>query len=150
MFEAKRKDKLHSTDSALYDNKVKLDELSLFDPFEMTDLNGIKVLAHAQFEPYYKVVQSLKVTDDNGEFLENQTQTLKQDVVVAAKQDTYLELLYLPELPQQEAYIDLLEEKLLLHLVNLVLEVEIPTNQTLSRFEINNAEKAFKKMLQNA
>lgn len=150
MFEPKRQDKLHSTDAALYTNKVKLDELSLFNPFELTDLNGLKVLAHNQFEPYYKVIQSLKVTDDNGNFLETQTQTLKQDVLTAAKQDTYLELLYLPELPQEEAYRALLQEKLLLHLVNLVLDVEIPTNQTLNRFEITNAEKTFKKMLENA
>ena len=144
------KDKLHSTDSALYDNKVRLDELALFNPFELQDLNGLKVFTYAQFEPYYKVIQSLKVTDENGNYLENQTQNLKQDILTTAKHDVYLEMLYLPETPQEETYRALLEEKLLLNLVNLVLDEEIPTDRTLNSFEISNAQKTFKKMLQNA
>ena len=150
MFEPKKQEKLHSTDLALYDNKLKLDELQNFDPFEKKDLNGLKVLAFPRFEPYYKVIQSLKVTDDNGQFLQSQTESLKKDVLKMSKQETFLELLYLPQLPQDEEYMSLLEEKLLLNLVNLVLDVEIPTDKTLDRLQISQAQKTFKQMLDNA
>lgn len=150
MFEAKAQKRLRSTDLALYDNKLKLDELQSFDPFEITDLNGLKVLKYPLFEPYYKVIQSLKVTDDNNRFLPSQTESLKKDILKVSKQETYLELLYLTSLPQQEQYIELLQEKLLLNLVNLVLDEELPTNRTLSNFEISLAQAAFKQMLQNA
>ncbi|HCU59045.1 MAG TPA: hypothetical protein DIC64_03595 [Alphaproteobacteria bacterium] len=150
MFEPKKQEKLRSTDLALYDNKLKLDEFQSFDPFEMTDLNGLKVLASPRFEPYYKVVMSLKVTDDNGQFLQAQTETLKKDIVKASKQETFLELLYLPEIPEDEDYFALLEEKLLINLVNLVLDVEIPSDRTLDRFEIATARSTFEQMLKNA
>lgn len=150
MFEPKTADKLRSTDSALYDNKLRLEEFRLFNPFELKDLNGIKVLAYPNFEPYFKVIKSLKVIDDNGEFLKSQTQSLRKDIVSAAKQDAYLELLYLKELPDQDYWRTLLEEKLLLELVNLVLDEPLPTDQSLNHFKIETAQKTFKEMLKNA
>ena len=150
MFEPKTADKLRSTDSALYDNKLRLEEFRLFNPFELKDLNGIKVLAYPNFEPYFKVIKSLKVIDDNGEFLKSQTQSLRKDIVSAAKQGAYLELLYLKELPDQDYWRTLLEEKLLLELVNLVLDEPLPTDQSLNHFEIETAQKTFKQMLANA
>ncbi len=150
MFEAKAQKRLRSTDLALYDNKLKLDELQSFDPFEITDLNGLKVLKYPLFEPYYKVIQSLKVTDDNNRFLPSQTESLKKDILKVSKQETYLELLYLTSLPAEEQYIELLQEKLLLNLINLVLDEELPTNRTLNSFEISLAQSTFKQMLQNA
>ncbi len=150
MFETKAQEKLRSTDLALYDNKIRLDELQNFDPFEITDLNGLKVLKYPLFEPFYKVVQSLQVTDDNGRFLPSQTESLKKDILKTSKQETFLELLYLPTLPQEEQYLELLQEKLLLNLVNLVLDREIPTDRTLDQFEINLAESTFNQMLRNA
>lgn len=150
MFEAKKKEKLRSTDLALYDNKQKLDEIQKNDPFETADLNGLKVLKNPRFEPYLKVIQSLHVTDEKGAFLKVQTESLKKDIVKASKQETFLELLYLPTEPKQEQYLNLLEEKLLINLVNLVLDVEIPTDRTLDRFEIAQIEKTFKEMLNNA
>ncbi|MBR2299274.1 MAG: hypothetical protein IJ870_01710 [Alphaproteobacteria bacterium] len=150
MFEPKKQEKLRSTDLALYDNKLKLDKFQNFDPFEMTNLNGLKVLAYPRFEPYYKVILSLKVNDDNGQFLQAQTESLKKDIVKTSKQETFLELLYLTQIPQDEDYYALLEEKLLLNLVNLVSDVEIPTDRTLDRFEIDMAQSTFNQMLKNA
>ena len=150
MFEAKKKEKLRSTDLALYDNKLKLNEIQKIDPFEMADLNGLKVLKNPRFEPYLKVIQSLQVTDDKGAFLKVQTESLKKDIVKISKQETFLELLYLPSEPKQEQYLNLFEEKLMINLVNLVSDVEIPTDRTLDRSEINQVEKTFKQMLDNA
>ena len=150
MFEAKKKEKLRSTDLALYDNKLKLNEIQKIDPFEMADLNGLKVLKNPRFEPYLKVIQSLQVTDDKGAFLKVQTESLKKDIVKISKQETFLELLYLPSEPKQEQYLNLFEEKLMINLVNLVFDVEIPTDRTLDRSEINQVEKTFKQMLDNA
>lgn len=150
MFEAKTTDRLHSTDTALYDNKLKLEEFRLFNPFALKDLNGIKVLAYPNFEPYYKVIKSLKVVDENGQFLKSQTNSLRKDIIHAARQAAYLELLYQKVLPPVDSYYTLLEEKLLLELVNLVLETELPTDQPLNASEIDLAQKTFKEMLKNA
>ena len=150
MFEPKTADRLRSTDSALYDNKLRLEEFRLFNPFELADLNGLKVLAYPNFEPYFKVIKSLTVVDENGQFLQSQTESLKNDVLAAAKQNAYLELLYLKELPEQDTWRDILEEKLLIELVNLTLDTELPTDRTLDRFEIDLAQKTFKQMLENA
>lgn len=150
MFEPKTADRLRSTDSALYDNKLRLEEFRLFNPFELTDLNGLKVLAYPNFEPYFKVIKSLTVVDENGQFLQSQTESLKNDVLAAAKQSAYLELLYLKELPEQDTWRDILEEKLLIELVNLTLDTELPTDRALDRFEIDLAQKTFKQMLENA
>lgn len=150
MFEAKTTDILRSTDLALYDNKLKLEEFRLFNPFELKDLNGIRVLAYPNFEPYFKVIKSLKVVDDNGQFLKSQTQSLRKDIVHAAKQSAYLELLYLKNLPPIDTWHTLLEEKLLIELVNLTLDAELPTDRTLSSSEIEIARKAFQEMLNNA
>lgn len=150
MFEPKAKERLRSTDLALYDNKIRLDELQSFDPFEITDLNGLKVLKYPLFEPFYKVVQSLQVTDDKGRFLPSQTESLKKDILKTSRQETFLELLYQVSLPQEDQYLELLQEKLLLNLVNLVLDRELPTDRTLDQFEINLAESTFNQMLENA
>lgn len=150
MFEAKTTDKLRSTDTALYNNKLKLEEFRLFNPFELKDLNGIKVLARPNFEPYYKVIKSLKVVDENGQFLKNQTNALRKDIVQAARHAAYLDLLYQKELPPADTYYTLMEEKLLIELVNLVLEKELPIDQQLNASEIELAQKTFKEMLKNA
>ena len=149
MFEAKEKEKLLPTDSKLYQNKLALDEFENFDPFEITDSKGLKVFKYPDFEPYFKVIYSLRVTDENGGFLPRQTECLKRDILKAAKHETFLELLYQKTPPKKEEYIALLEEKLLLELVNLVLEKELPLNQTLSRDEISLAKKTFKQMIEN-
>lgn len=150
MFEAKSAEKLHSTAPELYRNKIKLDEFMSVDPFEMGDLNGLKILKHTQFEPYYKIIQSLEVTDDDGNFLPKQTESLKKDITQTAKKETFLELLYLPDTPEQKKYNDLLEEKLFINLVNLVLNKELPTDRSLTESEIATAQKAFRKMLKGA
>ena len=43
-----------------------------------------------------------------------------------------------------------MEEKLLIELVNLVLEKELPIDQQLNASEIELAQKTFKEMLKNA
>ena len=146
MFEAKNSAKLHSTAPELYRNKLKLDEFMAVDPFEIGDLNGLKILKYTQFEPYYKIIQSLKVTDDDGQFLPKQTESLKSDLVKTSQKETFLEMLYLPDIPEQQKYNDLLEEKLFINLVNLVLNEELPTDRTLTETEITTARKTFQKM----
>lgn len=150
MFEPKTTDKLYPTDAALYDNKLRLEEFRSFNPFRFKDLNGLKVLAYPEFEPYYKVIKSLRVVDDEGKFLKSQTDGLRNDVVSAAKNGAYLELLYLKHLPEENSWRTLLEEKLLLELVNLVLDDELPTDTTLSNEQIATAQKTFQTMLNNA
>jgi len=150
MFDVKKQEKLHLTDLTLYNNKRKLDELQDFDPFQIIILNGLQVLSLPRFEPYYKVIQSLKVVDENDHFLASQTESLKKDIVATSKKETFLELLYLPESPEEERYFSLLEEKFLLNLVNLTLDRELPMDRSLNSFEIETAESTFKQMLQNA
>jgi len=149
MFEPKSTEKLRSTDNKVYQNKLTLDDLSLFDPFELVNSDGLSIFKNPDFEPYYKVINSLKVTDENGQFLFKQTECLKKDVLKAAKQNTFLELLYCPSNFGQTRYNALLEEKLMIYLVNLVLEEELPDDRTLTAAEIDLAKKTFKEMLEN-
>lgn len=150
MFEPKTTDRLYPTDTTLYDHKIRLEEFRSFNPFVFKDLNGIRVLAYPEFEVYYKVIKSLKVVDDNGKFLKSQTETLRKDILSAARNGAYLELLYSKHLPEENTWRTLLEEKLLLELVNLVLDVELPTDQTLNNAQIELAQKTFRQMLDNA
>lgn len=149
MFEAKVKEKLESTDSRLKQNKAVLDGFDNFNPFETMDVNGLAVFKNPDFEPYAKVIASLRVTDDKGEFLPRQTSCLQRDLLPTARRLVFLELLYRVETPTQEQYIALLEEKLLLLLVNLVLPQELPLNRALKRDESALALKTFKDMLDN-
>ena len=91
-----------------------------------------------------------KQYDDNGKFLKSQTETLRKDILSAARNGAYLELLYSKHLPEENTWRTLLEEKLLLELVNLVLDVELPTDQTLNNAQIELAQKTFRQMLDNA
>ncbi len=149
MFEAKKAEKLHPTDLKAYQNKLRLEELETFDPFEIIDSDGLRIFKNPNFEPYFKIIQSLRVTDNNDTFLPRQTQSLKENILKTARQETFLELVYLKTLPEKERYVSLLEEKLYIILVNLVLEDELPLDRTLTPFEIEKAEKAFKNMLEN-
>lgn len=149
MFEAKAKEKLESTDARIAQNKAILDECEAFNPFETMDINGLAVFKNPDFEPYAKVIASLRVTDENGQFLPRQTSCLQRDILPTAKRLVFLELLYRIEVPTQDQYIKLLEEKLLLLLVNLVLEEELPLNRALKRDESALALKTFKDMLDN-
>lgn len=150
MFGPKSLDKLPSTAPEVYRNKLRLDQLSAFDPFAMTDLDGLKVLANPDFEDFYKVMLSLRVMDDNGRYLPRQTQDLQYDLIKTSKQETFLELLYNVALPEEDLYIDTLKEKLMINMVNLVLEPEIPTDRALSAPEVFQIKETFKEMLLTA
>lgn len=150
MFEPKNSEKLHSTSPMLYQNKLVLDELCVFNPFEFVNLEGLKVLHYPEFEEIYKVLQSLQVADDNGVYLPSQTNSLKEDILKTSKQETFIELLYQPVTPQEATYRNILMEKLYLNLVNLVLETELPKDRSLSVQEIELAKKTFKEMLASA
>ena len=147
MFAPKSFEKLPSTAREVYRNKMRLDELSAFDPFEIANLNGLKVLRYPEFEDFSKVLNSLRVVDDSGVFQPRQTTDLKKDIVRTAKQETFLELLYNIKLPEQNEYVEVLKEKLMINLVNLVLEKEIPTDRGLSGPEILQVKETFKQML---
>lgn len=147
MFAPKSFEKLPSTAKEVYRNKLRLDELSAFDPFETADLNGLQVLRYPEFEDFSKVLNSLRVMDENGRYQPRQTADLKHDIVKTAKQETFLELLYNVKLPEQNEYIETLKEKLMINLVNLVLEKEIPTDRGLSGPEILEVKETFKQML---
>ncbi len=147
MFAPKSFEKLPSTAREVYRNKMRLDELSAFDPFEIANLNGLKVLRYPEFEDFSKVLNSLRVVDDSGVFQPRQTADLKKDIVRTAKQETFLELLYNIKLPEQNEYVEVLKEKLMINLVNLVLEKEIPTDRGLSGPEILQVKETFKQML---
>ena len=85
--------------------------------------------------------------DDNGTYRPRQTEDLKKDIIRTAKQETFLELLYDIKVPEQDTYLDILKEKLMINLVNLVLEKEIPTDRGLSGPEILQVKETFKQML---
>ena len=150
MFGPKTLEKLPPTALEVYRNKLRLEELSEFDPFAMTDLGGLQVLEHPDFEDLYKVLKSLRVTDDNGRYLPRQTQDLYFDLVKTSKQETFLELLYNFAIPDQELYIETLKEKLMINMVNLVLDPEIPTDRPLSGPEIFQVKDTFSHMLESA
>ena len=147
MFAPKSFEKLPSTAKEVYRNKLRLDELSAFDPFEIADLNGLQVLRYPEFEDFFKVLNSLRVMDDNGRHQPQQTAKLKKDIIKTSKQETFLELLYNIKTPEQDLYIETLKEKLMINLVNLVLEKEIPTDRGLSGPEILQVKETFKQML---
>lgn len=150
MFGPKSIEKLPTTSRDVYRNKLVLDDLALLEPFEMADLDGLKVLKHPEFEEFHLVIQSLRVTDDNGRYMPRQTQDLQRDIVKMSKQQTFLELLYNVQIPDQEIFFETLKEKLMINLVNLVLEPEIPTNRNLSGPEIFQIKETFKQMLASA
>lgn len=147
MFAPKSFKKLPSTAREVYLNKLHLDELAVFDPFEMTDLNGLQVLKHPEFEDFYRVINSLKVMDEEQNFQPRQTEDLKKDIIKTSKQETFLELLYNVEVPDRNLYLETLKEKLMINLVNLLLEPEIPTDRNLSGPEIYQIKETFKRML---
>lgn len=147
MFAPKSLEKLPSTAREVYRNKLCLDELAAFDPFETVDLNGLQVLKFPDMEDFFKVVNSLRVMDSNGRFQPRQTEDLKRDIIKTSKQETFLELLYNVKIPEKELYIETLKEKMMLNLVNLVLEPEIPTNRNLSGPEVFQVKETFKQML---
>ncbi len=147
MFGPKSLEKLSSTAREVYRNKLRLEELSAFDPFEMTNLHGLDVLKYAEFEDFYKVVNSLRVMDDGGRYLPRQTEDLKRDIVKTSKQETFLELLYEVKIPERNLYIETLKEKLMINLANLVLDPEIPSGRKLSGPEVFQIKETFKQML---
>lgn len=149
MFEKKNTEKLASMDALFADHKTKLDKIMDFDFFEIIDLNGLKVLKYPEFEPYQKVLNSLRVVDDKRQTMPRQTQNLKENIVGCCRRQAFLEMLYDKREPTKERFVDLAQEKLLLCLVNLVLECELPLNKTLSPEQISLAENTFKSMLRN-
>lgn len=150
MFGPKNTEKLQTTSRDVYRNKLRLDELSLFEPFEFIELDGLKVLKYPEFEDFHLVVLSLRVTDENGRYMPRQTEDLKRDIVRVSKQHAFLELLYNAELPDETSYIETLKEKLMINLANLILEPEIPTDRDLSGPEIFQVKETFKQMLASA
>lgn len=150
MFGPKTLDKLPSTAPEVYRNKLRLDELGMFEPFAMTNLDGLEVLENPDFEDFYKVLISLRVMDNNGRYLPRQTQDLHFDLIKTSKQETFLELLYNFIIPEMDLYIDTLKEKLMINMVNLMIEPEIPTDRPLSGPEVFQIKDTFNKMLENA
>lgn len=150
MFGPKTLDKLPSTAPEVYRNKLRLDELGMFEPFAMTNLDGLEVLENPDFEDFYKVLMSLRVMDNNGRYLPRQTQDLHFDLIKTSKQETFLELLYNFIIPEMDLYIDTLKEKLMINMVNLMIEPEIPTDRPLSGPEVFQIKDTFNKMLENA
>ena len=150
MFGPKTLDKLPSTAPEVYRNKLRLDELGMFEPFAMTNLDGLEVLENPDFEDFYKVLMSLRVMDNNGRYLPRQTQDLHFDIIKTSKQETFLELLYNFIIPEMDLYIDTLKEKLMINMVNLMIEPEIPTDRPLSGPEVFQIKDTFNKMLENA
>lgn len=150
MFAPKSLEKLPSTAREVYRNKLRLDELAAFEPFEMTDLNGLQILKYPDMEDFFKVVNSLRVMDDNGRYQPRQTEDLKRDVLKMSKQQAYLELLYNVKIPEKELYIETLKEKMMINLVNLVIDPELPTDRNLSGPEVFQIKEAFKQMLTTA
>ena len=150
MFGPKTLDKLPSTAPEVYRNKLRLDELGMFEPFAMTNLDGLEVLENPDFEDFYKVLMSLRVMDNNGRYLPRQTQDLHFDIIKTSKQETFLELLYNFIIPEMDLYIDTLKEKLMINMVNLMIEPEIPTDRPLSGPEVFQTKDTCNKMLENA
>lgn len=150
MFGPKNMEKLPTTSRDVYRNKLILDDLGKFDPFEMGEFDGLKVLKYPEFEDFHQVILSLRVTDDNGRFMPRQTQYLQNDLIKMSKQQVFLELLYCVQPPELPLYIEVLKEKLMINLANLILEPEIPTDRDLSGPEIFQIKETFKQMLASA
>ncbi len=150
MFAPKSFKKLPATAREVYLNKLKLDELAMYNPFETTFLNGLQVLSHPEFEDFYRVLNSLRVMDDNGMYQPRQTEDLKKDIIKTSRQETFIELLYNTETPDKDLYLETLKEKLMINLVNLLIDPEIPTDRNLSGPEIYQVKETFKQMLASA
>lgn len=150
MFAPKSFKKLPATAREVYLNKLRLDELSAYNPFETTFLNGLQVLSHPEFEDFYRVINSLRVMDDNGLYQPKQTEDLKKDIIKISRQETFVELLYNTEMPEKDLYIETLKEKLMINLANLLIDPEIPTDRNLSGPEIYQVKEIFKQMLESA
>ncbi len=150
MFAPKSFKKLPSTAREVYLNKLRLDELAVVNIFETVNLNGLEVLKHPEFEDFYKVINSLRVMDDEGCYQPRQTEDLKRDIVKTSKQEAFLELLYNVETPDRNLYWETLKEKMMINLANLILEPEVPTDRNLSGPEIYQVKEAFKQMLASA
>ena len=147
MFAPKSFKKLPATAREVYLNKLKLDELAMYNPFETTFLNGLQVLSHPEFEDFYRVLNSLRVMDDNGMYQPRQTEDLKKDIIKTSRQEAFIELLYNTETPDKNVYLETLKEKLMINLVNLLIDPEIPTDRNLSGPEIYQVKETFKQML---
>lgn len=147
MFAPKSFKKLPATAREVYLNKLKLDELAMYNPFETTFLNGLQVLSHPEFEDFYRVLNSLRVMDDNGMYQPRQTEDLKKDIIKTSRQEAFIELLYNAETPDKNLYLETLKEKLMINLVNLLIDPEIPTDRNLSGPEIYQVKETFKQML---
>ncbi len=147
MFAPKSFKKLPATAREVYLNKLKLDELAMYNPFETTFLNGLQVLSHPEFEDFYRVLNSLRVMDDNGMYQPRQTEDLKKDIIKTSRQEAFIELLYNTETPDKDLYLETLKEKLMINLVNLLIDPEIPTDRNLSGPEIYQVKETFKQML---
>lgn len=147
MFAPKSFKKLPATAREVYLNKLRLDELAMYNPFETTFLNGLQVLSHPEFEDFYRVLNSLRVMDDNGMYQPRQTEDLKKDIIKTSRQETFIELLYNTETPDKDLYLETLKEKLMINLVNLLIDPEIPTDRNLSGPEIYQVKETFKQML---
>lgn len=147
MFAPKSFKKLPATAREVYLNKLKLDELAMYNPFETTFLNGLQVLSHPEFEDFYRVLNSLRVMDDNGMYQPRQTEDLKKDIIKTSRQEAFIELLYNTEAPDKDLYLETLKEKLMINLVNLLIDPEIPTDRNLSGPEIYQVKETFKQML---
>lgn len=59
-------------------------------------------------------------------------------------------MLYNIKLPEQEDYIEILKEKLMINLANLMIDPEIPTDRCLSGPEVLQVKETFKQMLASA
>lgn len=147
MFAPKSFKKLPATAREVYLNKLKLDELAMYNPFETTFLNGLQVLSHPEFEDFYRVLNSLRVMDDNGMYQPRQTEDLKKDIIKTSRQEAFIELLYNTETLDKDLYLETLKEKLMINLVNLLIDPEIPTDRNLSGPEIYQVKETFKQML---
>lgn len=147
MFAPKSFKKLPATAREVYLNKLRLDELAMYNPFETTFLNGLQVLSHPEFEDFYRVLNSLRVMDDNGMYQPRQTEDLKKDIIKTSRQEAFIELLYNTETPDKDLYLETLKEKLMINLVNLLIDPEIPTDRNLSGPEIYQVKETFKQML---
>ena len=144
MFSVKSFHKLPPTAKEVARNREVLSALSGFNPFER-DRGG--ALKHPEFADFLKVINSLRVVDNNARQMNRQTNDLQKDVIKNAKHDTFLELVFNAERPSAQLYADVLQDKLAVNLANLILEPEISATKALSVEEIARIKDAFYKML---
>ena len=147
MFSAKSYNKLPSTAREVKRNKICLEAFQGFNPLAQKKDGS---LLYPVFADFLKVIRSLCVVDDTGFKMPRQTADLQKDIVQTAKHDTYVELVYNEQEPTLEVYLETLEEKLMINLVNLILEPEIKTNGALNAAEIARVKEVFAQMLKKA